>query len=162
MPLSSPPRLLKKVHLLRWRPRPHAQRRETTPRVLPSGAASHLRLFEQPGRVCTFCPDARNRTMARLGRGDSVDKPFASLYCSPTTRDLTLIAEGPAMIRSPQIGRLRLAALALLFSGATAWAAPAGQPIRIGGTLALSNTFFEEHPPFTGQRRRRPPHPALS
>ena len=31
-----------RAHLLRWRPRQHAQRRETTPRVLPSGAASHL------------------------------------------------------------------------------------------------------------------------
>ena len=41
-------RMLKKAHLLRWRPRPHAQRRETTPRVRPSGAASHLDLFEQP------------------------------------------------------------------------------------------------------------------
>ena len=30
------------------RPRPHAQRRETTPRVRPSGAASHLDLFEHP------------------------------------------------------------------------------------------------------------------
>src|SRR5882672_8485911 len=29
-------------HLLRWRPRPGAQRRETTPRARPSGAASHM------------------------------------------------------------------------------------------------------------------------
>ena len=49
-PSSSPPsaarRLLIKAHLLRWRPRQHAQRRATTPRVLPSGAASHLDLSE--------------------------------------------------------------------------------------------------------------------
>src|SRR5678815_2557825 len=31
-----------RAHLLRWRPRPHAQRRATTPRVRPSGAASQL------------------------------------------------------------------------------------------------------------------------
>ena len=30
------------------RPRPHAQRTGSTPRVRPSGAASHLDLFEQP------------------------------------------------------------------------------------------------------------------
>src|SRR6266404_6959098 len=43
-------RLLKKAHLLRWRPRLHAQRTESTPRVQPSGAASQLDLFEQPAR----------------------------------------------------------------------------------------------------------------
>jgi ABC-type dipeptide/oligopeptide/nickel transport system permease subunit len=47
-PLQHLIRMLKKAHLLRWRPRPHAQRRETTPRVRPSGAASHLDLFEHP------------------------------------------------------------------------------------------------------------------
>ena len=31
-----------RAHLLRWRPRLHAQRTESTPRVQPSGAASHL------------------------------------------------------------------------------------------------------------------------
>src|SRR5688572_4728941 len=31
-----------RAHLLRWRPRPHAQRTESTPRVRPSGAASQL------------------------------------------------------------------------------------------------------------------------
>ena len=41
-------RRLKKAHLLRWRPRQQAQRRATTPRVLPSGAASQLDLFEHP------------------------------------------------------------------------------------------------------------------
>ena len=35
-------RALRRVHLLRWRPRPHAQRTESTPRVRPSGAASHM------------------------------------------------------------------------------------------------------------------------
>src|SRR5712691_10816574 len=47
-------RLLKKAHLLRWRPRPHAQRTESTPRVRPSGAASHLGLFEPPALVDTL------------------------------------------------------------------------------------------------------------
>jgi mono/diheme cytochrome c family protein len=32
-------RLRKKAHLRRWRPRPHAQRTGSTPRVRPSGAA---------------------------------------------------------------------------------------------------------------------------
>ena len=33
---------MRRVHLLRWRPRPGAQRRETTPRARASGAASQL------------------------------------------------------------------------------------------------------------------------
>jgi hypothetical protein len=67
-----PSRRLKKAHLLRWRPRSHAQRTESTPRarinsVLVSqrlraaaqleqrGAASHLDLFEPPADArCTL------------------------------------------------------------------------------------------------------------
>ncbi len=41
-------RHLQKAHMLRWRPRPHAQRTGSTPRVRPSGAASPRGLFEQP------------------------------------------------------------------------------------------------------------------
>ena len=41
-------RLMKKAHLLRWRPRPHAQRTGSTPRLRLAGAASHLDLFDQP------------------------------------------------------------------------------------------------------------------
>ena len=41
-----------RAHLLRWRPRPHAQRRETTPRVPPSGAASQLDLSRPPAGAC--------------------------------------------------------------------------------------------------------------
>src|SRR5712692_9083806 len=48
----APRRWLKKAHLLRWRPRSHAQRTESTPRVRPSGAASHLDLFEPACGVC--------------------------------------------------------------------------------------------------------------
>src|SRR5712692_441407 len=44
-------RRLKKAHLLRWRPRPQVQRTESTPHLRPSGAASHLDLFEQPARL---------------------------------------------------------------------------------------------------------------
>src|SRR5205823_1850678 len=44
-------RRLIKAHLLRWRPRPHAQRTESTPRVRPSGAASHLDPFEPPAGI---------------------------------------------------------------------------------------------------------------
>src|SRR5580765_4661400 len=68
--MVSPSRMLKKAHLLRWRPRPpcHITREiigrtnfrlrgpdmaphfpyESTPRVRLSGAASHLDLFEHP------------------------------------------------------------------------------------------------------------------
>src|SRR6266508_2691012 len=49
-------RLLKTAHLLRWRPRPHAQRTESTPRVRPSGAALHLDLFEQPASFSASGP----------------------------------------------------------------------------------------------------------
>src|SRR5438034_983082 len=41
-------RLLKRAHLLRWRPRLQAQRTGSTPRLQSSGAASHLDPFEQP------------------------------------------------------------------------------------------------------------------
>ena len=40
-----------RAHLLRWRPRPHAQRRATTPRVRPSGAASQLDPSPRSSRV---------------------------------------------------------------------------------------------------------------
>ena len=40
-----------RAHLLRWRPRPGAQRRATTPRARPSGAASQLDPSRRPGRV---------------------------------------------------------------------------------------------------------------
>ena len=37
-----------KAHLVRWHPRPHAQRRATTPRVRSSGAALHLDPSRRP------------------------------------------------------------------------------------------------------------------
>ena len=40
--LGQAPRAMIRAHLLRWRPRPPAQRTESTPRRRPSGAASHL------------------------------------------------------------------------------------------------------------------------
>src|SRR5712692_399401 len=43
-----PSRPLKRAHLLRWRPRQQVQRTESTPHLLPSGAASHLNPFERP------------------------------------------------------------------------------------------------------------------
>ena len=46
--------------LLYWRPRPHAQRTESTPRVRPSGAASHLDPFEGP--ASTFSINLALRT----------------------------------------------------------------------------------------------------
>src|SRR3990172_8814276 len=49
--MESSSRPLKKAHLLRWGPRPHAQRTESTPRARPSGAASHLDLFERPAEL---------------------------------------------------------------------------------------------------------------
>src|SRR6266508_5434134 len=60
-------RLLKKAHLLRWRPRPHAQRTESTPRVRPSGAALHLDLFEQPA---SFPHPARSLPSSLAGPDD--------------------------------------------------------------------------------------------
>ena len=44
-------------HLLRWRPRQRAQRRETTPRPLPSGAASQL----PPSRPPDVLPSRNKR-----------------------------------------------------------------------------------------------------
>ena len=56
-------RRLIKAHLLRWRPRQPAQRRATTPRRLPSGAASQLDLSQPPA---TFSGD-RPRTAKNIG-----------------------------------------------------------------------------------------------
>src|SRR5207247_10541958 len=52
---QSASRILKKAHLLRCRPRPHAPRTESTPRVRPSGAASQLDLFEHPASFPAGC-----------------------------------------------------------------------------------------------------------
>src|SRR5437867_1896533 len=43
-----------KAHRLRWRPRPHAQRTESTPRARPSGAASQLDLSQRPARLVSL------------------------------------------------------------------------------------------------------------
>ena len=48
-----------RAHLLRWRPRPGAQRRETTPRARPSGAASQL--DPSPPASPLFANGARTR-----------------------------------------------------------------------------------------------------
>src|SRR6266540_5494862 len=72
---KAPSRLLKKAHLLRWRPRPHAQRTESTPRVRPSGAALHLDLFEQPASFSASLLESgwepTGERLARCGRGSS-------------------------------------------------------------------------------------------
>ena len=47
LPLA-PRRMLIRAHLLRWRPRPGAQRTASTPRVRPSGAASQLDPSQHP------------------------------------------------------------------------------------------------------------------
>jgi hypothetical protein len=44
---STASKLLKKAHLLPWRPRPRAQRTGSTLRARLAGAASHVDLFEQ-------------------------------------------------------------------------------------------------------------------
>jgi len=62
-------RLLKKAHLLRWRPRPHAQRTGSTPRVRPAGAASHLDLFEQPAGFSATCLRRSAHAAALTARG---------------------------------------------------------------------------------------------
>ncbi len=82
-----------KAHLLRWRPRPHAQRgslalarifgsarfalrsarqAESTPGVRPSGAVSHLDLFEQP--AVFLHPATRLRAQADARR--VLSRPF--------------------------------------------------------------------------------------
>src|SRR5262245_56371306 len=48
-------RLLRRAHLLRRRPRLHARRTESTPRVQPSGAASHLDPSRQPAGRAIWC-----------------------------------------------------------------------------------------------------------
>src|SRR5215467_2131542 len=76
--LSSP---LKKAHLLRWRPRPHAQRTASTLRVRPSGAASHLDLFERPASFSVSCQ--RSGTRGEGGGGLARDHLLALLILRP-------------------------------------------------------------------------------
>src|SRR5215469_15999796 len=59
-------RLLKKAHLLRWRPHSHARRTESTSRVRAT-AASHLDLFEQPASFSA----SRWASSGRLGHGSA-------------------------------------------------------------------------------------------
>ena len=49
--LRQAPRAMIRAHLLRWRPRQTAQRRESTPRRLPSGAAAKLDPSNRTSRV---------------------------------------------------------------------------------------------------------------
>ena len=65
--IQSAARATIRAHLLRWRPRPHAQRTETTPRVRPSGASLAAGPFSVAlagcraprGRGDRACPDRR-------------------------------------------------------------------------------------------------------
>ena len=94
--------MLKKAHLLRWRPRPHAQRRETTPRVRPSGAASHLDLFEHPAALQQSPREVRHglhryeRRSGVPGRGPRVPRG----QCRAQERHVRDLAE-PVRRRGP-------------------------------------------------------------
>ncbi len=56
-----------RAHLLRWRPRPGAQRRETTPRARPSGAASHMDPSRRPAPArCSSPPGGDKGPSASL------------------------------------------------------------------------------------------------
>ena len=59
-----------RVQLLRWRPRSHAQRTLSTPRVRPSGAASHLGPSRQPARSISSRADSPT-----LGRRSPAQAP---------------------------------------------------------------------------------------
>jgi hypothetical protein len=60
LPRAASPRLARRppirVHLLRWRPRPGAQRRATTSRARPSGAASQLDPSRRPAPAPVLLP----------------------------------------------------------------------------------------------------------
>ena len=61
-----------RVQLLRWRPRSHAQRTESTPRVQPSRAASQLGPSRQPARSISSradSPTLGRRSPAQAPRG---------------------------------------------------------------------------------------------
>src|SRR6187397_2523587 len=62
-----------RAHLLRWRPRPHAQRTASTPRVRSSGAASQLDPSPRSSRVYADrlmgTWPARSGAVKMLGRG---------------------------------------------------------------------------------------------
>ena len=54
-----------RAHLLRWRPRPGAQRTDSTPRARPSGAASHMAPSRRPAPAwpsSTACPRGPRET----------------------------------------------------------------------------------------------------
>ena len=69
------------------RPRPHAQRTESMPRVRPSGAASQLDLFEQPGSFSASSysslssRNARMRATSASGASRCGKCPAPSIVC---------------------------------------------------------------------------------
>src|SRR4029453_17884274 len=95
---------LKKAHLrylatALGRPRPHAQRTESTPRERPSGTASHLDLFESPA-VSTFCyvtPSlaTSSRTRRLISRSRATKAALErSRGCGMVTYTLSLMVPG--------------------------------------------------------------------
>ena len=74
-----------RAHLLRWRPRPGAQRRETTPRVRPSGAASQLDPSRPRRRLRPHGPRVSPRAVgvSATWRRRSVRPPFwaVDVFC---------------------------------------------------------------------------------
>ena len=82
LPLRGTRRMRKKAHLLRWRPRRHAQRGETTPRVKPSGAASHLEIFAHPASFSAAC-SVRRRWRGPHGSRCAVPIPAGPRHRRP-------------------------------------------------------------------------------
>jgi len=84
-----PSRPLKRAHLLRWRPRQQVQRTESTPHLLPSGAASHLGLFEvRRGKVLCSC-------RCKSGLGSCRFTPVATEAARRATDSLKLSGQRP-------------------------------------------------------------------
>jgi len=76
-----------RAHLLRWRPRQPAQRTESTPRRLPSGAASHMDPSRHPAPV------------AAMGSGNSLgDGAFERRFCR---RNPVLWGRLPSTVEAP-------------------------------------------------------------
>jgi len=76
---SASARAMIRAHLLRWRPRPHAQRRETTPRVRPSGAPRSWPLLLALAGFLRQAPRAAIRAhLRRCGEGAASPQRTAS------------------------------------------------------------------------------------
>ena len=95
-------RLPIRAHLLRWRRRQPAQRTESTPRGLPSGAASQLTPSRRPTRSRahrTSTPFARERMAEGVGFEPTVQLPVHGISSAAPSATRPPLRASPALLK---------------------------------------------------------------